>query len=75
MTSSKSWRVLLAASMVVDKFVKSDINLDDVRHLYESLPHLKQPLDLRTDEENSIPLLTEYRAIEKNQANAFHLKW
>lgn len=55
---------------------QSDIQLDDVRHLYESLPRLNQPLDLRSnDNENDIPLFTEYRAIEKNQANAFHLKW
>lgn len=54
---------------------QSDIQLDDVRHLYESLPHLDQPLDLRIDDENAIPLYTEYRAIEKNQSNAFHLKW
>ena len=52
-----------------------DIQLDDVRHRYESLPHLNQPLDLRMNEENFIPLLTEYRAIEKNQSNAFNLKW
>jgi hypothetical protein len=52
-----------------------DINLDDVRHLYETLPHLNQPLNLRIDEENSIPLFTEYHPIEKNLSNAFHLKW
>jgi iron only hydrogenase large subunit-like protein len=53
----------------------TDINLDDVRHIYETLPHLNHPLNLRIDEENSIPLLTEYRPIEKNMLNAFHLKW
>ncbi|CAF1236641.1 unnamed protein product [Adineta steineri] len=53
----------------------SDVTLDDVRHIYETLPHLDQPLDLRIEEENSIPLYTEYRPIEKNSANAFHLKW
>ena len=52
-----------------------DVNLDDVRHVYETLPHLNQPLDLRLDEENLVPLLTEYRAIEKNSSNAFNLKW
>jgi iron only hydrogenase large subunit-like protein len=52
-----------------------DVNLDDVRHIYEALPHLNQPLDLKIDEEHPIPLFTEYRAIEKNLANAFHLKW
>ena len=51
---------------------QSDIQLDDVRHVYESLPHVNHPLDLRIDE---IPLYTEYRAIEKNQSNAFNLKW
>ncbi len=54
---------------------QTDINLDDVRHQYETLPHLNQPLDLRMDEENSIPLLTEYRPIEKNLSNTFNLKW
>lgn len=55
---------------------QSDIQLDDVRHLYESLPHLNQPLDLRSiEDDNAISLLTEYRAIEKNQANSFNLKW
>jgi iron only hydrogenase large subunit-like protein len=54
---------------------QADINLDDVRQRYESLPHLNQPLDLRMSEENSVPLFTEYRPIEKNQSNAFNLKW
>jgi iron only hydrogenase large subunit-like protein len=54
----------------------TDVNLDDVRHTYETLPYLTQPLDLRREgDENSVPLYTEYRAIEKNLSNAFHLKW
>jgi iron only hydrogenase large subunit-like protein len=53
----------------------SNINLDDVRHTYESLPHLKEPLDLRIDEDNQIPLFTEYHPIEKNLSNAFNIKW
>jgi len=52
-----------------------DVNLDDVRHTYETLPYLNQPLDLRLDDENSVPLFTEYRPIEKNLLNAFNLKW
>ena len=53
----------------------TDVNLDDVRHIYEALPRLNQPLDLRIDEKNSIPLYTEYRPIEKNMSNSFSLKW
>ncbi len=52
-----------------------DINLDDVRHTYETLPHLNEPLNLRIDEHNHIPLFTEYRPIEKNTSNTFNLKW
>ncbi|CAF0718824.1 unnamed protein product [Adineta ricciae] len=53
----------------------TDVTLDDVRRTYESLPHLDHPLDLRIDEENSIPLYTNYRAIEKSSSNGFSLKW
>ena len=52
-----------------------DVKLDDVRHIYETLPHLNQPLNLRIDEENHISLFTEYRPIEKNISNTFNLKW
>jgi len=51
-----------------------DVNLNDVRQMYETLPHLNQPLDLRIDD-NHIPLFTEYHSIEKNMSNAFNLKW
>ena len=50
--------------------IRSD--LERVREVYEGLPRLSEPLDLPREE---IPLLTEYRAIEKNLLNAFHLKW
>ncbi|CAF1193631.1 unnamed protein product [Rotaria sordida] len=53
----------------------TDVNLDDVRHIYETLPHLNQPLNLRIDEGNHISLFTEYRPIEKNISNTFNLKW
>ncbi|CAF4994306.1 unnamed protein product [Rotaria socialis] len=53
----------------------SDTNLDDVRRTYEALPYLSQPLDLRLDDKNHIPLFTEYRPIEKNLLNTFNLKW
>ncbi|CAF3136020.1 unnamed protein product [Rotaria socialis] len=53
----------------------SDTNLDDVRRTYETLPYLSQPLDLRLDDKNHIPLFTEYRPIEKNLLNTFNLKW
>ena len=51
------------------------VQLDDVRQIYENLPRLDQPLNVRNVEEHGIPLFTEYRAIEKNLQNAFHLKW
>lgn len=53
----------------------ADINLEDVRRTYETLPRLDQPLQLNLDEENHIPLFTEYRPIEKNLLNTFNLKW
>ena len=53
----------------------STVQLDDVRQIYENLPHLDQPVNLRDVEAHDIPLFTEYRAIEKNMQNAFHLKW
>ena len=71
----RSWHVHPAVSMVVGRYVSTDVNLDHVRHIYEALPRLNQPLDLRIDEENHIPLYTEYRPIEKNMSNTFSLKW
>lgn len=53
----------------------TDISLDDVRHIYETLPRLNQPLELRENGESHIPLFTEYRPIEKNLSNTFNLKW
>ena len=47
-------------------------DLERVRHVYETLPRLSEPIELPREQ---IPLVTEYRAIEKNLLNAFHLKW
>ncbi|CAF3323516.1 unnamed protein product [Rotaria socialis] len=45
-----------------------DVNLNDVRQMYERLPHLNQPLNLRIDD-NHIPLFIEYHSIEKKYIN------
>lgn len=72
MISWKSWLVRPHVSMGGGQIRQNDVTLDDVRQVYQTLPQLDQPLELKTDE---IPLFTEYRPIEKNLMNAFNLKW
>lgn len=49
--------------------------IDEVRNIYENLSHLNEPIDLRSQFDQSIPLYTEYRPIQKDLANSFSLKW